>query len=191
MKRVSFILIILLLVSFVPLNFAFSAGDKTAQGRVEIGGDVSFTHTSYEHFSMTNIGFWPRIGYFVIPGLAIEPKLLVSHSSQSYEGGEDYSWTDLGATFNVVYHFEGGAGGGLVPFIFGGLGFVSHSGDVGEADEMTMILPDVGGGIKFFFTNDAVFRGGLFYQRVSNAGGVKDADADDFGFRAGISIFVK
>jgi hypothetical protein len=191
MKKVSLTLMVLLVASFVPLNFAFSAGERTAKGRVEVGGDISFTHTSYENFSTTNIGVMPRIGYFMIPKLAIEPRLLVAHSSVSYEDGNDYSLTDFGAMFNVAYHFEGASESGYVPFIFGGLGFVSHSGDVGDADEMTMIMPDIGGGIKVFFTDDALFRAELFYQRVSNAGGWKDNDADDFGLRVGVSIFVK
>ena len=191
MKKVALMIIILLLVSFVPLNFAFSAGERTAKGRVEVGGDISFIHNSYDGGSITQMSIMPRIGYFVIPKLAVEPKLLVSHFSVNPEYGDDYSTTDFGAIFSAAYHFEGASENQYVPFIFGGLGFISHSGDVGDADEMTMIMPDIGGGIKVFFTDDALLRAELFYQHVSNANGVKDADADDFGLRAGVSIFVK
>lgn len=192
MKRVSLIIMILLVAAFIPMNFAFSAGDKTAKGRVELGGDAYFTHTSYSDtyydFSETSIGVMPRVGYFVIPRLAIEPRLLVAHSSESNHE-YDYSWTDFGVIFNGAYHFENTVS--YVPFVFGGFGFVSHSGDVGDADEMTLIMPDVGGGIKFFFSNDGVLRVELFYQRLSNADGMKDVDANDFGLRAGVSVFVK
>ena len=193
MKKLSLMIVILLVAAFVPLNFAFSAGEKTAKGRIELGGTVDFTHTSYENYSSTDISILPGIGYFVIPKLSLEPKLLIQHSSYSYESEflEDYSATHFGAILHAVYHFEGAGGSKYVPFLFGGAGFASHSGDVGEADEMTMILPDIGGGIKIFVTNDAVIRAALYYQRASNAGGVKDADASEFGIRAGVSIFVK
>jgi len=191
MKKVSLIIMILLAVSFVPLNFAFSQGEKTAKGRIELGGTVDFTRTSYENFSSTDISVLPGIGYFVIPKLSLEPKLLISHTSYSPDEGEGISATHFGAIFHAVYHFERAGESKYVPFLFGGAGFVSHSGDVGDADQMTMILPDVGGGIKIFVTNDAVIRAALYYQRASNAGGVKDADASEFGLRAGVSIFVK
>jgi len=193
MKKGSLRLMVLLLSLFVPLNFAFSQGEKTAKGRIELGGNIDFDNTSYEHFSTTSISITPGLGFFVIPKLSLEPKLLFQHYSVNWESGffEDYSTTHFGALFHVVYHFEGSSESKFIPFIFGGAGFASHSGDVGEADEMTMILPDIGGGIKVFVTNDAVIRSALFYQHTSNAGGVKDADANDFGLRAGVSIFVK
>jgi hypothetical protein len=197
MKKVSMIIMILVAVSFVPLNFAFSAGEKTAKGRIEVGGDFGFDRSSVSYdgldITSTTISVMPRIGYFVIPKLAIEPKLMIVNTSESSDPEifENYSATHLGAVLNVAYHFEGKGESKYVPFIFGGFGFVSHSGDVGEADEMTMILPDLGGGIKIFVTNDALIRGELFYTRSSNAGGVKDADGSDFGLRAGVSIFVK
>jgi hypothetical protein len=191
MKKVSMIIMILLAVSFVPLNFAFSQGEKTAKGRIELGGSISFTNTSYDGGSIREISLMPRIGYFVIPKLALEPQLLIQNYSVNPEVGEDYSETNFGGIFNAAYHFERKSESKYVPFIFGGFGFISHSGDVGTADEMTMILPDVGGGIKVFVTNDAVIRAELYYMRVSNALGVKDLDASEIGLRAGVSIFVK
>ena len=191
MKKISLIIMILLAVSFVPLNFAFSQGEKTAKGRIELGGSISFTNTSYDGGSIREISLMPRIGYFVIPKLALEPQLLIQNYSVNPEVGEDYSETNFGGIFNAAYHFERKSESKYVPFIFGGFGFISHSGDVGEADEMTMILPDIGGGIKVFVTNDAVIRAELYYMRVSNALGVKDLDASEIGLRAGVSIFVK
>ena len=75
--------------------------------------------------------------------------------------------------------------------MIGGLGFLSHSGDVGDNDKMSLLAPHVGGGIKFFFTNTALIRAELFYDHVTNSGGVKDLKADEFGLTAGVSIFVK
>jgi hypothetical protein len=191
MKKVSMIIMILLAVSFVPLNFAFSQGEKTAKGRIELGGSISFTNTSYDGGSIREISLMPRIGYFVIPKLALEPHLLIQNYSVNPEVGEGYSETNFGGIFNAAYHFERKSESKYVPFIFGGFGFISHSGDVGDADQMTMILPDVGGGIKVFVTDAAVIRAELYYMRLSNASGVKDLDASEIGLRAGVSIFVK
>lgn len=192
MKKVSLVIMILLAISLVPLNFAFSQGEKTAKGRIELGGSISFTNTSYKDAgSIRDLMLMPRVGYFVIPKLAVEPQLLIENYSVNPEVGDSYSWTDFGALFNGAYHFEGKSESKFVPFVFAGFGFVSHSGDVGANDEMTMILPDVGGGIKIFVTNEALIRAEVFYMRESNAGGVKDLDANEIGLRAGVSIFVK
>jgi hypothetical protein len=199
MKKVSLIIMILLAVSFVPLNFAFSQGEKTAKGRIELGGNVGFTHESYKYKSesagsWTDLTVMPRVGYFVIPKLAVEPTLLISHTS--WGDGTSYSVTNFGALLNVAYHFEGKSEAKFVPFVFGGAGFLSHSGDVGETngeknDKMSLIAPHAGGGIKFFFTNTALIRAELFYEHVTNEDGVKDYKADEFGLTAGVSIFVK
>ena len=190
MKKLPLAIMTFLAVAFVPLTFAFSAGEKTAVGRTELGGDFHFVRTSYENVSVTNLVISPRIGWFVSPGLAIEPKLLLVHQSIDPDWGGSFSATDFGTILNVVYHFEGRSESDYVPFIFGGIGFVHHSGDVGGADELTMILPDVGGGIKVFFTKSALLRAELFFQNVTNANGFKDQDATEFGLRTGVSIFV-
>lgn len=191
MKKVFLMLLVLFLASAVPLGPARAAGDKTAEGRAELGGDFYFVHSAYEDASITTLTISPRVGWFIGPGLALEPRLLLVHQTISPEGWDDQSATDFGAIFNVAYHFEGRSDSDYVPFLFGGIGFVTHFGDVGPYDEWTMILPDMGAGVKFFFTDHAVFRAELFYQHVLNANGMKDVDADEFGIRAGVSIFVK
>ncbi len=184
-------LIVLLTASSLPLVPAFPAGEKTAQGRTELGGDFYFGHSSHDGTSVTNLVISPRVGWFTRPGLALEPRFLLVHQTKSPDRGEDYSVTDFGTIFNVAYHFEGTSGSDYVPFLFGGIGFVAHGGDVGDADEMTLIFPDIGGGVKFFITDHALLRTEFFYQHVSNAFGLEDVDADEFGLRAGVSIFVK
>ena len=191
MKKVFLMLLVLFLASTMPLGSTCFAGDKTDQGRTEFGGDFYFVHSAYEHVSVTNLTISPRFGWFISPGLALEPRFLLVHQTINPEGGNDYSATDFGAIFNVAYHFEGRSESHYVPFLFAGIGFVSHFGDVGPYDEWTMILPDMGAGVKFFFTDHAVFRAELFYQHVSNALGLEDLDADEFGLRAGVSIFIR
>jgi hypothetical protein len=191
MKKALVMFAALLLSSVVPLSFASSAGEKTAEGRTELGGDFHFISSSYEGASITSLALTPRIGLFVSPGVAFEPKLLLVHQTINPDRGGSYSATDFGTILNVAYHFEGRGESDYVPFIFGGVGFVTHSGDVGPNDEWTIILPDIGGGIKVFFTNSALLRAEIFFQNVTNANGVEDSDATEFGLRAGVSVFVK
>jgi hypothetical protein len=192
MKKLCVVMVILTLVVFLPFSLASSAEEMTAKGRIELGGNVAFTHSSYEGGSTTDITVMPRLGYFVIPKLELEPTLLVSNTSYSPDGGDSYSGTEFGLVFNVAYHFESASESKLVPFIFAGLGFASFSGDLYPQDAKTsMIVPDAGGGIKYFITNSALIRGEAFWEHVTNESGMKDNDADHFGIRAGVSIFVK
>lgn len=59
--------------------------EKTGKGTAELGGTVSFTRSSYEEGSTGNLHVVLAIGYFVIPKLALEPKLFVGRSSISPE----------------------------------------------------------------------------------------------------------
>jgi hypothetical protein len=137
----------------------------------------------------------PTVGCFVKPKLELEPTLLFEHTSTDPDNAEGASGTAIGGILNVLYHFESANhtdSHKLVPFVFAGAGFVFYSGDLYPDDaEPAMVLPNAGGGIKFFITNSAVIRGEAFWEHVTNQGGLEDNDADHFGIRAGVSIFVK
>ncbi|MGB8658182.1 MAG: outer membrane beta-barrel protein [Candidatus Zixiibacteriota bacterium] len=199
MRKVGSIIVVLSLVALVPFSLVFSAGkskaasggeEKTAKGRIELGGGVNFTHTSDDAGSATDIAVMPRVGYFVIPKLAIEPTLTFENISASPKQGGSTSATFLGAQVNVAYHFEGTSEAKYVPYVIGGLGFLARSGDV-HPQNPNLVAPYLGGGIKYFFTNAALVRAELFYEHVSNAGGVQNAKADDLGLTVGVSVFVK
>jgi len=194
-------LISLLMVLFVLGLFSSAfAQTKTAKGQIELGGDVAFGMSTYsveegEYLidNTTDFTLYPRFGYFVIPKLEIEPRLIFSRYSINYksEDFEDWSFTTLGAIFAVAYNFE--TAGKMVPFVFGGFGFQTYSSDPKpEKDyETTMILPTVGGGIKAFLTDHGVIRFEAFYERHDKAGGVDKLTSNNFGIRAGVSVFLK
>ena len=195
MKKLGLIITVFVMVILVPLTFAFSAPakktssgsvEKTAKGRIELGGNVDFSHQSYDGGSGSGLTIAPRVGYFIKPKWELEPTVLISHSSMG-----DYSSSSFGLLFNVAYHFEKRSDAKYLPYVIGGLGFISYSGDVGNNDNMSMVLPHLGGGIKYFFTNTALIRTELFFEHVTNAGGAKDANANDIGLTAGVSIFIK
>lgn len=195
------LLTLFLVFSFLLLCSSLYAQEmRLNKGQVELGGDVGFGMTSYSwedgDFFIDNtstITFYPRVGYFVIPNLEIEPRLIFNYVKWNYEGEgtEDESFTTLGAILNLVYNFE--MEGKVIPFVFGGLGFQSYSSDPepDEDYETTMILPDVGAGIKAFLTDNGVIRAELFYERHDKASGVDKLTTNNFGIRAGFSVFLK
>jgi len=191
----------LLLVVFVFALFSSAfAQEKTAKGQIEIGGRVSFIMSS-EKYDGEKLGsgsefmVYPSVGFFVIPKLELEPTLLIASSSWKPEGGETSSGTDLGGLLNVAYHFERATASNLIPFVFAGVGMISHSakseGETVKDLETTMILPDAGAGIKYFITEKGVIRAELFYQRLDKAYGVDKLVETNIGLRAGITLFIK
>jgi hypothetical protein len=191
MKKLCVVTVILMLVVLLPLAITSLAGELTAKGRVELGGDMSFTYFSYKDGSVTDVSIMPRVGYFVIPKLEVEPMLMITSTSYNPDEGESFSGTVFGALLNVAYHFEGANSSKLVPFVFAGAGFASYSGDYYPKDSKTaLVAPDAGAGIKYFITNSAVIRGQGFYEHVTNDGGIEDNTVDDFGVSVGVSIFV-
>jgi len=188
-------LISLLMVFFVLGLFSLSfAQTKTAKGQVEIGGSATLQMIS-ESFDGDKVGsgtvfaVYPRVGFFVIPKLELEPTLVFESMSWKPEGGKSVTATSFGGIFSVSYNFEGASN--LVPFLFGGVGFLTNSITDVEDLKTTMILPDIGAGIKYFITEKGVIRAELFYQRQDNASGLEDVTTNNFGLRAGFSIFLK
>jgi hypothetical protein len=194
MKKVGLIVTVMWMVILVPLTLTFSATkktssgsvEKTAHGRIELGGNIDFDHQSFDGGSASGLTIAPRVGYFIKPKWELEPTLLFSHSSYG-----DFSYSSVGLLCDVAYHFEKNKDAQYLPYVIGGLGFQSYSGDVGDNDNTSLIFPHLGGGIKYFFTNTALIRTELYFEHVTNSGGAKDADANDFGLTAGVSIFIK
>lgn len=191
---------ILLAVFVLALFSSAFAQEKTAKGQIEIGGTIS-AYTWSESYdgtkvlSGTEFMVYPSVGYFVIPKLELEPKLLVNYSSEKPKGGKTSSTTNLGGIFNVAYHFEGAIKGNAIPFVFAGIGILSNSaksdGETVKDLKTTMILPDAGVGLKYFITEKGVIRAELYYQRLDKAYGVDKLVETNIGLRAGITLFLK
>jgi hypothetical protein len=188
-------LISLLMVIFVLGLFSSAfAQTKTAKGQIEIGGSATLymTSESYDGHKVgsgTEFALYPRVGFFVIPKLELEPTLIFESSSWEPEGGKRSTETHFGGIFSVSYNFEGATN--LVPFLFGGIGMLTNSITDVEDLKTTMILPDIGAGIKYFITEKGAIRAELFYQRISNACGYEKYNDNNFGLRAGFSLFLK
>jgi hypothetical protein len=204
MKKVAAILLaVFVLVSFSTV-FAAEA-EKTAKGQIEIGGMLSAYMWSesysgddefYTEYKGTDVMLYPSVGYFVIPKLEIEPKLLVNFSSyKPKKDGKTSSMTNLGGILNVAYHFEGAMDSKVIPFVFAGVGILSNSAkDYGETVKdlkTTLIAPDAGVGIKYFITERGTIRVEGYIQRLDKAEGIDKLVETDFGLRGGITLFLK
>jgi outer membrane protein len=190
MKKVLIVLIALFLV----MSSNLFAQEKTAKGKIELSGSVAFTSSSYSsdgnhEATITMFVLSPRIGFFVVDKLEIEPQLLVVSTTLSPEGGSSGTASAFGGIFSLSYNFEGESN--LVPFIFAGVGFVSNS-VTDETDLKTsMILPAAGAGLKAFISEKGVLRAEAFYQRTTNSGGWEKLTDNSFGLGVGLSVFLK
>ncbi|MDH4222187.1 MAG: porin family protein [candidate division Zixibacteria bacterium] len=198
MKKV---LIVLVSLFFLVLSSNLFAQMKTEKGRIELGGSAGFytSSVSYdgEHqFSETEFSFYPRMGFFIIDKFEIEPQLVFKTYSFNPEGGESGTVSHFGGIFSLSYNFEGN--GSMVPFVFAGIGVLTNSITDEEDIKASLILPEVGVGLKAFFNNNWAFRSEAFFNHMTNGGrlgfgytGLEDLKNNTFGFRLGFSVFPK
>jgi outer membrane protein len=191
MKKVVTVLVVVMF--FLTFSTLF-AQTKTEKGKIELGGSAAFSSNSFS-FDGTHTGtittftLSPRIGYFVVNKLEIEPQLLVLSISATPEGGETNTASNFGGLLSLSYNFEGGSN--LVPFVFAGIGFLSNSVTHATNLKTSMILPDAGVGLKAFVTDKGVLRAEAFYERTTNSGGEEKLTDNSFGLRIGFSVFLK
>jgi hypothetical protein len=197
MKKVAVIMLAVFVLAAFTTAFA---QERTAKGQIELGGTVAFYMSSEKYDgdkvgSGSEINIYPSVGYFIIPKLELEPKLVIYSSSWKPEGGETTSESSIGGLLNVAYHFEGAVKGNAIPFVFAGVGILSNSaksnGETVKDLKTTMILPDAGVGLKYFITERGTIRAELYYQRLDKAYGIDKLVETNIGLRAGISLFLK
>ena len=89
MKKVVAILLAVFVLAAFSTVFAADVV-KTAKGQIELGGSVSFMLGS-EKYDGNKVGsgseftVYPRVGYFIIPKLELEPTMLIDYSSTKPE----------------------------------------------------------------------------------------------------------
>ncbi len=187
------VVVLAVAVSFLAFSTCF-AQTKTAKGKIELGGNVSFSHNSFSldgsgQGSMSTFTLFPRVGYFIINKLELEPQLMIQSVTISPEGGESHTQAIYGGILSVSYNFESSSN--LVPFVFGGIGFLGNSFTGATDLKTSLILPSVGGGLKIFLTEKGVLRTEAFYQRTTNSSGEDKLTDNGFGISLGLSVFLK
>lgn len=115
--------------------------------------------------------------------------MIIQSITLSPEGGDSHTASNFGGILSVSYNFESASN--LVPFVFGGIGFLSNSETHATGLKTSMILPSVGGGLKIFISEKGVLRTEAFYQRTTNSGGEDKLTDNGFGISLGLSVFLR
>ncbi len=198
MKRFSFIVSIFFF--FLLLNQAeairkVSPFDATGKGLVELGGDLSFSHNSFDSdipgddFTFTEFTFSPRIGFFLTRNLELEPQFLFTSTDLDQEIGNDISENHFGILFNVAYNFDTQTR--VVPFVNFGFGFLTNDFSEFPLDDNTsLIFPNLSVGLKTFLTQKNALRLEIKYTRYDDALGEDVLVNNSFSVGAGFSIFL-
>lgn len=186
--------LIVLVAMFLVMSSNLFAQKKTVKGQIELGGNFGFSSSSFSYKgesegTITAFSFSPRIGFFVINKFEIEPQIQFVSVSMKPEAGETETETDFGGILSLSYNFESGSN--LVPFVFAGIGMQTHSITDVEDLKTTMIAPELGAGLKAFFSEKGALRAEVYYNHMTNAGGYEDESANTFGLRVGLSVFLK
>lgn len=198
MKRFSFT--VGLFFFFILLNQAeairrVTPFDATSKGLIELGGDLSFSHNSFDSdilggdYSITEFVLSPRVGFFLTQGLEFEPQFLFVSLDYDFGGGGDASETHFGILFNLAYNFDTQTK--IVPFVNFGFGFLTNDiTGTSPNENTTLIFPNLSAGLKTFLSQKNALRIELQYTRYEDALGVDDLVNNSLSVAAGFSIFL-
>ncbi len=190
MNKIKIVFIALVVLFLFSLSQAAPA-KYALKGNKELSflGSVAFFSQNFSGHKVadgTNIFLGVNLGFFVADKLELEPGIILLSSTINPEFGQSETETHVGGIFALSYNFD--TGSPAVPFIFGRIGFLTNSITDETNLKTSMILPDVGGGVKFFISPRAALRTEIYYNHLTNLLGVEDWDQNLFGFRAGISV---
>jgi len=174
-------------------------------GTIEIGNSVSFSYTKdsydtdlYETENTTTIiEFQPRVGYFVNENFEVEGNVFFGYAKQKHESSlstsstdAEWSATSMGLVARGMYNLI--STGPAVPYFFVGAGMILNSNetDMENSEETSMVLPEVGVGLKYFMGEQVAARAAIVFSRVTNFGGMKDLTATDISFAVGLTMFL-
>ncbi|MBI5868829.1 MAG: hypothetical protein HZB43_11185 [candidate division Zixibacteria bacterium] len=165
---------------------------------VELGGIGGFNYSmakpkgADKTDKFTSINLQSVIGYLVTDNFELEFNPILSiESLKPAATGNTITNTRLGALAGGAFHFARESR--IVPYIFAAAGFQTNSftGASDDAKKVSLILPDVGLGIKPFITDDCAIRMELFVRKTLNAEGIKDFNEVQVGVGAGLTVFIR
>jgi hypothetical protein len=162
---------IVLAFALLPaFSATFAADHPLDKGSISVGGGFRFSSDGGEYFEAekgkrsTSFGMDPGLHYFVIPGLAIGGKVILS----TYSHGE-HSTSDYGIGPQLIYYFNAAkpvpqVKGSSYPFCRVVLFITKHDWDRGYADGgYTWMRARAGGGFMHMLsTAVAIFAEGAY-----------------------------
>jgi hypothetical protein len=159
-------------------------------GTVELSTQMMFAGTSYsvngDHtFSTTELNLQGSVGYCFTEAIEVEGAIIFTHQSVDEEGEPEIDGSSFGLGAAVIRNFS--TDGSVVPFLRAGFALLDHSGQA-YGPETSLVVPTLGGGLRFLVTGSAAITTGLFYQHITDAFGDDDLSANQVFLAAGISL---
>ena len=133
MKRKILFIAAIILALGVNSSHGQARSGATGRGAKLISGAISFTsqggdlYEGYNNERLNVVSIMPSLFYFVSPGLAVGADL--SYDLR-YRGSSSY--TTLGVGPKIGYFGE--TGSNLIPFVAGGVGFLTTGSDLGDTN---------------------------------------------------------
>ena len=182
-----------LCLGFLVLGAGHALAGSMPAGTTELSTALAFNHAGFSFEdedlgSTTTLALSVGVGQCVTNMLEIQGALMFAHNSVSPEGGDSESASSFGFLGSLIVNFS--TSGPMVPYVQGGIGLQTYSGDGYEGAETSSIVPSVGGGLRFLIGDSASINAGLTYQHVNNAGGGEDITANEVLFTVGVSVLL-
>jgi len=164
----------------------------TDKGSVLVGGTANLSHfrDKGNDASSTSLTLNPRVGYFVVPGLALTANLQLIFASS-----EDASTHAYGVGPGVTYYFRHRSVL-LNPYLAVRTLYYRETSHLDGFPDRTseQFAWSGAGGVSLFVARNVAILGELYYQHFHVTASVQDASssnsAEEYGFQFGISAFV-
>jgi len=176
MKGIKFVL-----VGVTFLSFAFSLKGQTEEGGILIGANTnlnfSYMNSNWKSDngdgdmgSTINLEVSPKVGYFVLDGMAVGLEVPISYSMQENANEDKYTTTSFAGTPFLRYYF---GSTNVKPYLHGQVGYgmakIHYDPAYGFSDDFSanMFLYEVGGGVGFFINETICIDLGIGYASVA------------------------
>lgn len=182
------------------VNFIYA---QTEKGSLYLSGssmlDLSFNSWEVENGEsserdITNIGFIPSIGVFIIDDMVVGLDLIYLHSKDDWKDNGEMKETTFAIMPMAKYFIP--AENKFRPFVHAGIGWKKWKldGDDGEDIDADGIIFGVGIGMAYFVKDNISFDLGVNYNYSKISDEVEGFDADlkegIFNIRLGISVYI-
>lgn len=173
------------------------AVERAQRNKLELGGDFSFSYDNYDQLgfdqgSITSFSLTPRFGFFVGGNVQLEPEMSLNYV-RDVSFGDDFEILRLGFLFRVAYNFVPHEK--TFPFVFLGMGLIGNSNSRVSNEETTIIMPEIGMGIKAFITRSSALRIAVKFVHEENSldflgSPFQNVDNNSLQISAGYSVFL-
>lgn len=179
-------LVVLFILGATLVRDASAQSYATDRHVWQVGGTARFTsYHVIDGGSSRTFSINPRLGLFVVPGLAVGANLFLGHSSN-----DNTSATQYGIGPGLTYYFRHRSAT-INPYINANTLFIHSSFDGGSANDFNWL---VSAGLAIFLARNVAITGELFYTHAHTEaefnGQTGSGSSEEYGSQFGVSVFV-